>query len=429
MNGEKKILLTKKSTYGIISIVFVCVVAFFLFLSNLIQSNQTTRLNSSKAPQARAAIVDHLSLSYPNPAFVKECTAILNETGFTVDYYKGEEVTVELFRNLPQHSYDLIVLRVHSAYVHKRRFLDIFTSEPYSKKRYVYEQLRDRIRAAAYQPYRDGDPLYFGITSKFVQASMKGKFKDTLILMMGCNGLKYDMAQAFLEKGARVYIGWNGPVTAPYTDKATISLLKNLLTKRKTIEEAVTGTMKEIGWEPGYESLLLFLPSSTGNYAFFANGKIAKLAVRKDQVSRITPGVEPPEMSKRHPDMPLIGKVSDDVAIPEEIERRWKAIVIKVTYKDAGDTKKYTIDLKSKFAIPGSKLKIHVENFLPDLSMSPKGITSPSNETRNPAARVIIYDDEEAVFRGWLFKFYPEVHPFKHPRYSIILDDYIPAPL
>ncbi len=39
--------------------------------------------------------------------------------GYDVDYYKGEDVTVELYRSLPSFGYKLIVLRVHSAYVPK----------------------------------------------------------------------------------------------------------------------------------------------------------------------------------------------------------------------------------------------------------------------------------------------------------------------
>jgi hypothetical protein len=66
----------------------------------------------------KAAIVDQGSLaptSRPNPVFIKKATAILEEAGFSVDYYPGEAVTVEFYRNLPNYGYDFIILRTHSS--------------------------------------------------------------------------------------------------------------------------------------------------------------------------------------------------------------------------------------------------------------------------------------------------------------------------
>ena len=47
-------------------------------------------------------------------AFNQTAPTILKEAGFTVDYYPGEEVTINFFRNLPRHDYGLLILRVHS---------------------------------------------------------------------------------------------------------------------------------------------------------------------------------------------------------------------------------------------------------------------------------------------------------------------------
>ena len=226
------------------------------------------QLKHSEASQPKAAIIDHLSISQPNPAFAQECSAILKQAGFTVDYYPGEKVTVELYRNLPTYEYDLIVLRVHSSYVHEREHpsLAMYTSEPYSTKRYVYEQLRSRISRGYLSPYHEGDPAYLVITEKFIQNSMNGRFKNTLIIMMGCGGIKKGvMATAFIEKGASAYIGWDGPVSALHTDRATLSFLKHLLIEKQTIIKAVGKTMQEIGREPQSKSTLLFWPINAGN--------------------------------------------------------------------------------------------------------------------------------------------------------------------
>ncbi|GAG23053.1 unnamed protein product, partial [marine sediment metagenome] len=62
----------------------------------------------------RAVIVDQLSLSQRNPDFTASATDILEQADYTVDYFPGEQVTVDFYRNLPTHGYDLIILRVHS---------------------------------------------------------------------------------------------------------------------------------------------------------------------------------------------------------------------------------------------------------------------------------------------------------------------------
>jgi hypothetical protein len=255
----KKLIPCKKLMYGIIGIVS------FLSYFFLHQSIQIIQLGYSQTPPAKAAIVDHLSTSHPNHTFVKECSDILKEAGYTVDYYKGGEVTVEFYRNLPSLGYDLIVFRVHSTYIHKYLSLAMFTSEPYSRERYVYEQLRNRVACGYIEPYRQGDPRYLVVTDKFVRYSMKGFFNKTLIIMMGCNSIKRCMATAFLQKGAMAYIGWEGLVTANHTDLATIRLLKHLLVERQTIASAIGKTMEEVGSESQYQNMLLFWPIEAGN--------------------------------------------------------------------------------------------------------------------------------------------------------------------
>ncbi len=57
-----------------------------------------------------------------------------------------------------------------------------------------------------YAKTRGDAPWVFAISAKFVTESMEGTFKDTAIMMMGCDCLHFqDMAQAFIEKGASTY--------------------------------------------------------------------------------------------------------------------------------------------------------------------------------------------------------------------------------
>jgi len=255
------LLSCRKRPYRILGAGLLCFLAY-LFLPVI---DQSFKAYASQASGAKAAIVDHLSISWPRPAFVKECKAILEGAGFAVDYYEGEQVTVEFYRMLPTYGYKLIILRVHSAYIHEYLSLAMFTSEPYSKQRYVYEQLRNRVASGHIEPYRKGDPRYLVITDKFVRFSMKGAFKDAMVIMMGCTGIKKCAATAFLQKGARAYVGWDGPVSVGQTDRATIRFLKHLLVERQTIARAVGQAMAEVGREPDYKSTLLFWPIEAGD--------------------------------------------------------------------------------------------------------------------------------------------------------------------
>ena len=242
----------------------VCFIVIFL----LPKTGGGLNLSARQDPVVKAAIVDHLSTSWPNAAFVGECTAILAGAGFEVDYYKGEDVTVELYRDLPTHGYKLIILRVHSAYVPKYLSLAMFTSEPYTKQRYVYEQLRNRVASGYIEPFEEGDPRYLVITDKFVRSSMEGSFDGALIVMMGCRGIKKCAASAFIEKGAMAYVGWDGLVSARHTDEATIQFLKHLLVERQTIGAAATKAMEDVGRESQYKSTLLFWPTGAAGQMF-----------------------------------------------------------------------------------------------------------------------------------------------------------------
>jgi hypothetical protein len=251
----------KRTLSNILAVLFV-----FLNLIACSSLHQPVQTATPEKPHTlKAAIVDHLSRSHPNQAFVKECSEILKKAGYAVDYYKGEEVTIEFYRNLPALEYDLIVLRVHSAYIHKYLSLAMFTSEPYSKDRYFQEQVRNRVVRGFIEPFHQGDPDYLAITDKFVRYSMQGSFKNTTIIMMGCTGIKKAMASAFSEKGAKAYIGWNGLVSAKHTDAATLQLLKHLLLERLTIAQSVSQTMKHVGYDPQHKSMLLYWPIESGD--------------------------------------------------------------------------------------------------------------------------------------------------------------------
>lgn len=220
---------------------------------------------ASEPEIARAAILDHLSLTFPNPSFIGFATEILEQAGYMVDYYPGDEVTVDLYRHLPEHDYSIIILRVHSSATELEEggFAEapviFFTAEPYSPMKHVSSQLAGHLVAIRYTMPESS--YYFGIPPEFIAGAMKGRLRDTTVIMLGCEGLKNSkMAEAFIRKGAGVYIGWDELVSVSRTDQATLYLLAHLLLDNQTIKEAVENTMNRVGPDLAHDSVLLYYP-------------------------------------------------------------------------------------------------------------------------------------------------------------------------
>lgn len=265
--GIRKKIFGRRLTKGLVAlslIIIVSIVSYVFYSSIFLKPSND---NVTETLPRKAAIVDELSLTNPNEATRarQNSTEILEEAGFTVDYYGGDNVTVELYRNLPSQGHGLIIFRVHSGWSNQKHCLFLFTSEEYDKWKYQDLQLDDQlVRVGVSEELA----LWFGITPKFVEKSMNGRFQNTIILMMTCTGfIDPKMAEAFVEKGASVYISWTELVDADHNDDATAALLDKLVVKKQTIEQAVNETMKEVGPDPTYGGELRYHPPEKGGYA------------------------------------------------------------------------------------------------------------------------------------------------------------------
>jgi hypothetical protein len=115
------------------------------------------------------------------------------------------------------------------------------------------------------------------------------------------------------------------------------------------------------------------------------------------------------------------------VVVPGSVKGKWKAVKIAVTDKSTNKENVYTVAIGSGFTIPGTRLEVKVDNFLPQFTMDGTTLTSQSNELKNPAAQIRILDGGNEIFKGWLFSLYPTTHAFQHPKYGFALVDFIPA--
>lgn len=112
------------------------------------------------------------------------------------------------------------------------------------------------------------------------------------------------------------------------------------------------------------------------------------------------------------------------VTVPDMVKEGWQDIKIEVLNKQTNQKNTVTVPIGGEVNIPDSKLRIKAEYFLPEFTMEGRNITSASNEPKNPAVYIMVVEDGEEIFKGWLFAQFPSAHQFEHPNYSLALSEY-----
>jgi len=259
---EKKPFQNKRLAILSIALIIV-IVAGFLIYQFLMQT-----------PEAefsfKAAIIDQIGENLPsNPTdaheFNETVTAFLENAGFNVSYHKSKSITVNFYKGLAKYNYGLIILRSHSALREGETVVDFFTSEEFKEDYYKNEQDNGLLTRGNYT-WLPGK-FYFAITPKFIE-NLEGHFSKSIIVAMGCWSLKpncEEMAEAFIKKGARAYIGWTDALSMEHSDDSTARFLRYLLVDNMTVSEATAKCNKNLD-PAGYHGKLSHYPSAIGNY-------------------------------------------------------------------------------------------------------------------------------------------------------------------
>jgi hypothetical protein len=261
MTTKKRKAEPEKPVYG--RRLIYAVIAVILVLSGVFVYRYLPR-----SSQPKAAIIDQLGSSqlsdtsrHENETFVETAKDLLGQRFPAVDYY-SDNATVEQYKRLPSLGYKLIIWRAHSA-LDAEHFIAISTSERYVPGKYTqYSEDQLKLSNITDDPY-----LYYAITPAFVSECMNGRFEDTVILFMSCNGLKtgyYETAETFIEKGAKVFVSWDNWIDPSDNDDAATRLLQYLINDNKTVGDAVNA----IPWS--YSTFgtakLSYYPSGVADY-------------------------------------------------------------------------------------------------------------------------------------------------------------------
>lgn len=133
-------------------------------------------------------------------------------------------------------------------------------------------------------------------------------------------------------------------------------------------------------------------------------------------------GQMPENMAAGHQKM----DVNTEINLKPEIAAAWAGGIVEVKTKD-GQAQRYTLKIGEATPLGDTGLTATALSFIPDFVMDETGITSRSAEAKNPALEVLIQEEGKPDYKGWLFARMPNIHPFPHDTYSVILVDGVPA--
>jgi hypothetical protein len=156
-----------------------------------------------------------------------------------------------------------------------------------------------------------------------------------------------------------------------------------------------------------------------------------------------TPTGEQPDTAAAHQAMPdddvharamgegmgggMGGGINAEVSLDPAIADDWRAIRVRVVDLASGAESVHEIPLGGEAVLGDSGLTLKAVTFVPDFVMGEDGIGSRSVEPDNPAARVVIAEDGQPDYEGWLFGAMPGIHPYPHETYGVVLVEGVPA--
>ena len=130
------------------------------------------------------------------------------------------------------------------------------------------------------------------------------------------------------------------------------------------------------------------------------------------------------ENQKVSPAPQTVPKRALKIVVPNEVKDHWKSVEVSIFDHKISAEKTYTIPIGEIIHVPDSPLSLEVDTFLPSFIIRDNRMTSVSNETRNPAAYIVVKEQKKQVFAGWVFSLYPDAHAFQNSRYDINLVGY-----
>lgn len=114
-------------------------------------------------------------------------------------------------------------------------------------------------------------------------------------------------------------------------------------------------------------------------------------------------------------------KVTEPVELLPEIEKIYSGIQIEAVNKKNNNKINVFVPFNETVKIGDTGLSIYTKSYFTDFTINAGGVKNVSMVEKNPGAKVTITNNGKEVFDGWLFQNFPEMHPFEHPEWKIIM--------
>ena len=239
MEATRKIKDRIKNKKLILTILVIIVIAMAIVTTS-IEMRTSIDLNRD------AVIIDGLSNDIPNLKLIDKTKLLLESAGFNVTVITADNLTINTYKWVLEAGFKIIIMRVHGAIIPDQDIVGLFANERYNESLYVKE--REKGLVGVGRPYIDPSRELFVIGPKFIEKY--GNLRDSIVIVFSCySGYGDSLKKAFLNAGAKAYIGWDGPVDAITNDYAMEKLITGLFNHNFTIDKAITDTMNSIIFE------------------------------------------------------------------------------------------------------------------------------------------------------------------------------------
>ncbi|MBS7634090.1 hypothetical protein KEJ34_01110 [Candidatus Bathyarchaeota archaeon] len=241
-----------------------------IILSSFTESN-SVKINFESQENGRAIVLDPFNSEFNSLSldvyemYMRSIIYNLERAGYTVDYYKDENVTINLLKRLDDEGYSIIYINSHG-FIDPQGFYGLFINEKIdTEKANLYQS---DLEEKSIRCLEDGSLAgYLYVTPQFFSLYGNNSLSpDALIFIDACHsGNNTSLAEVFLNLGAQCFIGWNGPVNVIHGIMMDGKFFHEACKYNKTVEQALRGTRAD--------------PDSGATLTYFGNGTLRILRV------------------------------------------------------------------------------------------------------------------------------------------------------
>lgn len=246
----------------------------FLVMATIVFFLNSNVLSTGLQEYGRAVVIDPFNREFNlisldvYEMYMRSIIYSLERAGYIVDYYKDENVTIELFKRLDDEGYDVIYINSHG-FIDSQGLFALFVREKLNSENALLYQSDIAENLIGY--LEEGDLAgYLYVTPKFfLRYGNDTRLPGTIIFVDACySGNNTSLADVFLILGASCFIGWDKAVNVIHGIMMD-GLFFYEARKDKTIEEAIRMTRRD--------------PESGASLVYFGDGSIRIRRIALDE--------------------------------------------------------------------------------------------------------------------------------------------------